>query len=54
MLFFHFSDCVELAFKHGVSGVIHPGGSIKDGEIIKVVDKLNMYMVTTNKRHFLH
>ena len=52
--FFPFPDCVELAFKHGVSGVIHPGGSIKDEEIIKVVDKLNMYMVTTNKRHFLH
>tara|TARA_B100001778_G_C18114334_1_gene417647 strand:- start:43 stop:564 length:522 start_codon:yes stop_codon:yes gene_type:complete len=52
--FFPFSDCIELAFKHGVSGVIHPGGSIKDEEIIKLVDKLNMYMVITNKRHFLH
>ena len=52
--FFPFSDCIEIASKHGVKGVIHPGGSIKDKEIIKEVDRLNMFMVITNKRHFFH
>ena len=52
--FFPFSDCIQIASKEGVKGVIHPGGSIKDKEIIKEVDKLKMFMIITNKRHFSH
>ena len=52
--FFPFSDCIQIASKQGIKGVIHPGGSIKDKEIIKEVDKLKMFMIITNKRHFSH
>ena len=52
--FFPFSDCIQIASKEGIKGVIHPGGSIKDKEIIKEVDKLKMFMIITNKRHFSH
>ena len=52
--FFPFSDCITLAAKEGISGVIQPGGSIKDAEVIKEVDKQKMFMVITNKRHFNH
>ena len=52
--FFPFPDCIQIASKEGIKGVIHPGGSIKDKEIIKEVDKLKMFMIITNKRHFSH
>ena len=52
--FFPFSDCITLAAKEGISGVIQPGGSIKDAEVIKEVNKQKMFMIITNKRHFNH
>ena len=32
----------------------NPGGSVKDKEVIKVVDDLNLIMVLTKERHFYH
>ena len=52
--FFPFSDGIELAAKNGVSGVIQPGGSINDQGIIDLANKLNLFMVFTNERHFYH
>ena len=52
--FFPFSDCITLAANEGISGVIQPGGSIKDEEVIKEVDNQKMFMIFTNKRHFNH
>jgi phosphoribosylaminoimidazolecarboxamide formyltransferase/IMP cyclohydrolase len=52
--FFPFADCVEAAYKVGVCGVIHPGGSIRDGESVEFCDKHGMTMVTTGIRHFKH
>ena len=52
--FFPFPDCVQLAAEEGVSGVIQPGGSIKDNEVIEEINKQEMFMVITNKRHFYH
>lgn len=52
--FFPFSDGIELAAKNGVSGVIQPGGSINDQSIIDLANKLNLFMVFTNERHFYH
>ena len=52
--FFPFSDSIELAAKEGVIGVIQPGGSIKDSEVIKMANKLNIFMIFTKERHFLH
>ena len=52
--FFPFSDSLELAYKAGIKCVVQPGGSIKDDEIIKKADELNIAMLFTGKRHFLH
>ena len=52
--FFPFSDCVVLAADEGVSGIIQPGGSIKDDEIIEEVNKKGMFMIFTKARHFYH
>ena len=52
--FFPFSDSLELAAKIGIKGIIHPGGSINDKEIIKKANSLDLAMIHTSKRHFLH
>ncbi|MFY7694956.1 MAG: bifunctional phosphoribosylaminoimidazolecarboxamide formyltransferase/IMP cyclohydrolase, partial [Cyanobium sp.] len=52
--FFPFDDTVRLASDHGISAVIQPGGSLRDGDSIAACDALGMAMVTTGRRHFLH
>lgn len=52
--FFPFADGVEAAAEAGASCVIQPGGSIRDEEVIKAADKLNLAMVFTGNRHFRH
>ena len=52
--FFPFADGVEEAAKAGATCVIQPGGSVKDPEVIAAADRLNMAMIFTGMRHFLH
>jgi phosphoribosylaminoimidazolecarboxamide formyltransferase / IMP cyclohydrolase len=52
--FFPFSDGVEEAAKHGITGVIQPGGSVRDAEVIAAANKLGLAMVFTGVRHFRH
>jgi phosphoribosylaminoimidazolecarboxamide formyltransferase/IMP cyclohydrolase len=52
--FFPFDDTVRLAASHGISAVIQPGGSVRDGDSIQVCNELGLAMVTTGRRHFLH
>ena len=52
--FFPFSDCVELAAKHGITAIIQPGGSIRDEDSIKAADEAGIAMVFTGVRHFKH
>jgi phosphoribosylaminoimidazolecarboxamide formyltransferase/IMP cyclohydrolase len=52
--FFPFPDGVEEAARHGVTGIIQPGGSVRDEEVIAAADKLNLAMVFTGVRHFRH
>ena len=52
--FFPFPDCVEIAHKAGVTAVIQPGGSIKDGDSIAYCNDNSLAMVTTGVRHFKH
>lgn len=52
--FFPFKDSIELLGKAGVSAIIQPGGSIRDGEVIKEADRNNISMVFTGIRHFKH
>ena len=52
--FFPFPDGVEEAATHGITAVIQPGGSVRDGEVITTANKLNLAMVFTGIRHFRH
>ena len=52
--FFPFDDTVRLAASHGITAVIHPGGSMRDSDSIKACDELGMSMLLTGRRHFLH
>lgn len=52
--FFPFDDTVRLAAEHGITAVIQPGGSVRDGDSIAACDELGLAMVTTGRRHFLH
>jgi phosphoribosylaminoimidazolecarboxamide formyltransferase/IMP cyclohydrolase len=52
--FFPFDDNVHNAAKAGITGLIHPGGSIRDEEVIRAADGYGMSMVMTGIRHFRH
>jgi phosphoribosylaminoimidazolecarboxamide formyltransferase/IMP cyclohydrolase len=52
--FFPFDDTIRLAAQYGISAIIQPGGSIKDELSIKACDELNIPMIFTGRRHFLH
>jgi len=52
--FFPFDDSVRLAASHGITAVIQPGGSVRDGDSIQACNELGLAMVTTGRRHFLH
>jgi phosphoribosylaminoimidazolecarboxamide formyltransferase/IMP cyclohydrolase len=52
--FFPFTDGLLVAIEAGATAVIQPGGSIRDGEIIKAADDHGIAMVFTGVRHFRH
>ena len=52
--FLPFEDTLEELAKEGVKCLVQPGGSIRDEEIIKKADDLDMAMVFTGIRHFKH
>ena len=52
--FFPFRDGIDAAAAAGVSCVIHPGGSMRDQEVIDAADEHCMAMVLTKMRHFRH
>jgi phosphoribosylaminoimidazolecarboxamide formyltransferase/IMP cyclohydrolase len=52
--FFPFADGPELLLGAGITAIIHPGGSVRDGETLAVVDRAGAAMVVTGQRHFKH
>ena len=52
--FFPFRDGIDEMAKAGVLGVIQPGGSVKDEEVIAAADEHKLAMVFTGVRHFRH
>ena len=52
--FFPFSDSIEAAAAAGITAIIQPGGSIRDGEVVEACDAHELAMVFTNERHFRH
>jgi phosphoribosylaminoimidazolecarboxamide formyltransferase / IMP cyclohydrolase len=52
--FFPFRDGIDVAASYGISAVIHPGGSVRDQEVIAAANEHAMAMVLTGMRHFRH
>lgn len=52
--FLPFDDTVEEAAKYGVTAIVQPGGSIRDGESVKMADEKGITMMFTGMRHFKH
>ena len=52
--FFPFRDGVDAIARAGATAVIHPGGSVRDEEVIAAADESGMAMVFTGRRHFRH
>jgi phosphoribosylaminoimidazolecarboxamide formyltransferase / IMP cyclohydrolase len=52
--FFPFRDGLDVVAEAGGAAVIHPGGSIRDDEVVAAADQFGMAMVLTGVRHFRH
>ena len=52
--FFPFRDSVDLMSRYGISSIIQPGGSIKDGDVIAACNEHKISMVFTSFRVFKH
>jgi len=52
--FFPFRDGLDVLADMGARAVIHPGGSVRDKEVIAAADERGMAMVLTGMRHFRH
>ena len=52
--FFPFDDSVRTAASAGITGIIQPGGSLRDQDSIKAANELGLSMILTGNRHFLH
>jgi phosphoribosylaminoimidazolecarboxamide formyltransferase / IMP cyclohydrolase len=52
--FFPFPDGPRIALDAGVTSIVQPGGSKRDGDVIAAVEKAGAAMVFTSRRHFRH
>jgi phosphoribosylaminoimidazolecarboxamide formyltransferase/IMP cyclohydrolase len=52
--FFPFRDGIDVLAEAGASCVIHPGGSMRDDEVIAAADEHGLVVVLTGIRHFRH
>ncbi len=52
--FFPFRDGVDVGLREGVTGVIQPGGSLNDPEVIQACNDAGATMVFTGERSFRH
>jgi phosphoribosylaminoimidazolecarboxamide formyltransferase/IMP cyclohydrolase len=52
--FFPFPDSIKVASEFGISAIIAPKGSIKDGEIISMANEKSIPLYFISTRHFKH
>ena len=52
--FFPFADSIHVAAEAGIAGVIQPGGSRRDDEVIAACNEHGLPMIFTGTRHFRH
>jgi len=52
--FFPFRDGIDEAAQAGIKAIIHPGGSMRDDEVISAANEHDIAMIFTGMRHFRH
>jgi phosphoribosylaminoimidazolecarboxamide formyltransferase/IMP cyclohydrolase len=52
--FFPFRDGLDVVVAAGATSVIHPGGSMRDDEVIAAANEQGIAMIFTGTRHFRH
>jgi phosphoribosylaminoimidazolecarboxamide formyltransferase/IMP cyclohydrolase len=52
--FYPFPDGIEAAAEAGVAVIVQPGGAMRDEQNVARADELDVAMVFTGERHFLH
>ena len=52
--FFPFVDGIETLVQAGVKAIVQPFGSIRDREIIKYANQMDIILVFSKTRHFRH
>ena len=52
--FFPFRDGIDAITQAGAQAIVHPGGSVRDEEIIQAANEYGIVMAFTGTRHFLH
>ena len=52
--FFPFRDGLDVVVEAGATSVIHPGGSMRDQEVVDAADEHGIVMLLTGARHFRH
>lgn len=52
--FFPFHDSIELLARNGISAVVEPGGSVRDGDVIAAAKKHRLALFFSGRRHFKH
>jgi phosphoribosylaminoimidazolecarboxamide formyltransferase/IMP cyclohydrolase len=52
--FFPFADGLTALTDAGVTAVVQPGGSVRDGDVIEAADNAGIVMMLTGERHFRH
>ncbi len=52
--FFPFADGLQVLIEAGIKAVVHPGGSIRDAEVIAAAQAAGVTMYLTGARHFSH
>ena len=52
--FFPFADGPQVLLDAGVSAIVQPGGSMRDAEVLALVERAGAAMLVTGRRHFRH
>ncbi|UJP08815.1 bifunctional phosphoribosylaminoimidazolecarboxamide formyltransferase/IMP cyclohydrolase [Microbacterium sp. KUDC0406] len=52
--FFPFADGAQVLIDAGVTAIVQPGGSVRDGEVVDAARKAGVTMFFTGERHFFH
>ena len=52
--FFPFADGPAVLLEAGVTAIVQPGGSVRDAEVLRLVEDAGAAMLLTGRRHFRH